>query len=109
MKYIGLVLARPFTKLKLSVITATIFKQLRLGLTAHRRLIPYPQERRSHINTFEVVADIKDGALFWYIFNNWYRQSKGKVKEDRCSFCIHDMYYLESYPIKQKEGYVMLK
>lgn len=66
MKYIGYVLARPFTKLKLFVITATIFKQLRLGLTAHRRLIPYPQERRSDI-TFEVVADIKDGALFWYM------------------------------------------
>lgn len=50
-------------KLKLSVITATIFKQLRLGLTAHRRLIPYPQEKEEVI-TFEVVADIKDGALF---------------------------------------------
>lgn len=63
MKYIGSVLARPFTKLKLSVITATIFKQPHLGLTAQGRLILYPQERRSHITT-EVIADIKDGALF---------------------------------------------
>lgn len=114
MKYIGYVLARPFTKTKIIRNNCHNLQTAMFGIDCTQLDDWYRIRRKEEVITFEVVADIKDGALFLvyvtiYLFNNWYRQSKGKVKEDRCSFCIHGMYYLESYPIKQKEGYVMLK
>lgn len=114
MMYIGYVLARPFTKTKIIRNNCHNLQTATFGIDCTQTIdtISAGKKKSLLLRLLQILKMPPCSFLVYvtiYLFNNWYIQSKGKVKEDRCSFCIHGMYYLESYPIKQKEGYVMLK